>query len=224
MKTKFLFAAFAAILSSMCTLAQGIVQWPYEFLDSIKGIVTENPDVYLKALEKFESLDSTLHGQEIAIVYYGYAYRPEYSAGYDVAEVDEVRKLLNNGDKEEAMKKVIEYRKTNPASLELIRYGIIASEDPNSPLAEDFRSKYSALLDCITSFGDGSAELPYKVVDIHDEYEILQFYLGADEIMSQALTENGCDAMRFRINNTPFTLYFDVSEILEYSNKLFGGN
>ena len=192
-------------------------------LDAIKSLVLEHPEAYTDALMKFESLDTTLTYIDAAIVYFGYAYTPEYKGGYYRDDTDAVRELLDKDDYEGAYQKVLELRKINPASLDLLYYGIVSLEK-GAEEREQMIQKFENLCDCITRFGKGTSNNPFRVIRTDDEYRFLYSYLNVDEITAQALTisdEDGtqCDAMSFKYCNVPFTLYFDVTEILAFNLK-----
>lgn len=188
-------------------------------LESVKILVTEHPEAYADAVKAFEACDSTLTLTDVAIVYFGYQYTPEYHGGYYSTNVNAVKDLLEMGDNAGALEKVNEFRKTDPGCLRLLHYGINAIGDDDNPLRQQFITQFFSLCDCITTFGSGTADDPFKVIRVDDEYEILWAYLGVDEITQQSLTNSQCDAMEFKIRNVPFTLFFDVSDMLAFNYK-----
>lgn len=234
MKTKFFIITLLTLLSGTIAYGQTDAVMGIQFsneeeesltikdLDDIKSLVLEHPEAYTDAVMKFEALDSTLTYIDAAIVYFGYAYTTEYKGGYYRDDTDAVRELLQKDDYEGAHQKVLEFRKINPSSLELLFYGIVSSEE-GSFESKQMIQKFVNLCDCITRFGKGTSDNPYRVIRTDDEYRFLYSYLNVDEITSQALTtlEDGtqCDAMSFKYCNVPFTLYFDVTEILAFNLK-----
>lgn len=236
------FFSFFIVLLTVSSISYGqteeaavVIQIPNETeknltikdLDTIKSLVTENPEAYAAAVAKFESLDPLLNYADVAVVYFGYAYTPEYKGGYYTKDTDAVRELLEKEDYEGAHQKVIELRKINPSSLELVFYGIISSEE-GSLERRQMVQKFVNLCDCITRFGEGTSDNPYRVIRIDDEYRFLYTFLNVDEITSQALVVSDkdgsqCDALSFRLRNIPFTLYFDVTEILALNRNSLQG-
>ncbi len=79
------------------------------------------------------------------------------------------------------------------------------------------------LIHSITSSGTGlSPDSPWKVISVHEEYDILG-NIGA-QLISQSLgkTSEGrpCDVMVCKIGEKKITLYFDVSISMEATSKL----
>ena len=161
-----LLAAAITALASISSYAQEIDMTKENLtikdLESVKILVTEHPEAYADAVKAFEACDSTLTLTDVAIVYFGYQYTPEYHGGYYSTSVNAVKDLLEMED------------------------------DDDNPLRQQFITQFFSLCDCITTFGSGTADDPFKVIRVDDEYEILWAYLGVDEITQQSLTNSQC--------------------------------
>lgn len=169
-------------------------------------------------IKVFNTDDPYLRTDDVALVYYGYAFTPEYNP-----IKDENEKLLNKYILEDnfpmiykTANKILSY---NPASLDALFHAWISGKTIGKSDTEylSYVNKYKNVVAMIKEYGDGkSAETAFKIVHPEDKFHIMQS-LGIKDVESETLDPK---TLCYIITVTPSTkfqhrhIYFDVSIFL----------
>lgn len=204
--------------------------WQEFYTDSmfnfrVLGRYARDEQNYRQLVARFERADTSLFCSDFYVLYYGYAYRDEYTGGYSASPW---RDLMKKGRNEEAYKMVCAKLKTDPASLSLLSDAYFAAIEAKRPAEEiDILSaRFFTLAWWIRLLGTGHKESPYNVVSVSDEYAFMNYHLGVGEVRMQSLhfDERGhaLDRMEITpIDNTYFSgdaVWFDI----QYSYVMLG--
>ena len=157
-------------------------------LSIIKDIVKNEQQYYKDIVEVFNSDDPYIRIDDIALVYYGYAFQPEYNP-----VSDENEKLMKKYIEEdnypklyETCKKILSY---NPASLEALFYAWISASTLGKSEDEylSYVNKYQNIVTMIKEYGNGkSTESAYHIVHPKDQQHVM-LSLGIEDIGSRTL-------------------------------------
>ncbi|MBO7561810.1 MAG: DUF4919 domain-containing protein [Bacteroidales bacterium] len=233
MKKAFILSAVIAIsallLSSFQAFAQDTetksVKYPPN-LKAIEKVVNKDRARYDSLTESFLKMDSTtvFTPEEVAIIYYGYAFTSHYAP---YGNYDNIRELIQKEDLEKAKAEALEAQINNPVSLELLYdLFIIADRTKDKELFKNITLRMQTILFHISKSGRGTEDSPMYVINVTDEYIFLNF-AGVGQILGQSLvnTPSGqCDKMDFKLeddNENTYTFYFNVDLPLSHLNKLF---
>ena len=194
---------------------------------TIKEYVTNQHEEFQKLMQRFEMNDSLLTRKELAIIYYGYSFTPDYTASMFNLNDDfiKVRQLAKEGKNEEAYEIGTQLLKKNPVSLALLhKMGTLAyALQKETQEIKNYSRKYATLTTMIAFTGDGhTEETAFKVICVDDEYQLLHMLFRMEHMKSQSLV-NKCDLIEFeRCKYYPGTqMYFDISRSLDYMSELF---
>lgn len=101
-------------------------------------------------------------------------------------------------------------------------------EDQKKSVHDYIISMSFALLQMYKSIyatGDGSAEHPFVVVSVPDEYAFMREYLELPKHTSQALLRNNCDMFTLPGTSEKYQcdkIYFEITRVLQKEREMFG--
>lgn len=195
------------------------------FLDyaTIEDIVKNERSYFDDIVNIYRNDDPMIRLDDIALVYYGQAFLPQYNPGNDENE-KALKKYHDEGNHAEAYntaKKIMEY---NPVSLNAL-FNLLISSKALGKSQEEFDSyakKYQSILSMITQYGEGnSSGSPFKVITPDDQNYVLFHELEIEREISRELdTETLCNIIivepskRFQYRRA----YFDLSLYLKHTN------
>ena len=195
------------------------------FLDyaTIEDIVKNERQYFDDIVNIYKSDDPMIRLDDIALVYYGQAFLPQYNPGNDENE-KALKKFHDAGNHAEAYntaKKILEY---NPVSLNAL-FNLLVSSKELGKSQEEFNSyakKYQGILEMITKYGNGnSSSSPFKVISPDDQNYVMFHELEiAKEISRELDTETLCNIIivepspKFQYRR----VYFDLSLYLKHTN------
>lgn len=233
MKKSFILSAVIAISallsSSVQAFAQDTETKTVKYtpdLKAIEKVVNKDRARYDSLTDRFLKMDSTtvFTPEEVAIIYYGYAFTSHYAP---YGNYDNIRELIQKEDLEKAKAEALEAQINNPVSLELLYdLFIIADRTKDKELFKNITLRMQTILFHISKSGRGTEDSPMYVINVTDEYIFLNF-AGVGQILGQSLvnTPSGqCDKMDFKLeddNENTYTFYFNVDLPLSHLNKLF---
>lgn len=142
--------------------------------------LAQNEEEFGKLLARFEAADPDLGIFDVAMLYYGMAFRPAYKGNLD-AENSPVESLVYEGRNADAWKAGVEYLKTNPVSLITIQHMIAAGTEAGKSAKEIDRLKwkFDMLMRTIFYSGDGlTEETAFKTISKSDEFIFMDNMLG----------------------------------------------
>ena len=194
------------------------------FLDyaTIEDIVKNEREYFDEIVEIYKNDDPMIRLDDIALVYYGQAFLPQYNPGEDQNE--KALKIFHEAGKHaeayNTAKKIMEY---NPVSLNALFNLLIASKElgKSQEEFESYANKYQSILNMITEYGKGnSANSPFKVITPDDQSYVLFHELEIEKEISRELdTETLCNIIvvepskKFQFRR----VYFDLSLFLKHS-------
>ena len=196
------------------------------FLDyaTIEDIVKNEREYFDEIVGIYKNDDPMIRLDDIALVYYGQAFLPQYNPGNDENEKD-LKRLHDNGNHAEAYntaKKILEY---NPVSLNALFNLLVSSKELGKSQEEfdSYANKYQKILNMITEYGKGNtADSPFKVITPDDQNYVLFHELEIEKEISRELdTETLCNIIvvepskKFQFRR----VYFDLSLFLKHTSK-----
>ena len=171
-------------------------------------------------VNRFNSGDTTLTDMEVAKIYYGSYFSPDYSYKDASMELIDLMKSESYRPAFEQCKKELE---KSPCSLDLLLKAYTCANHLGESNAL-YSIQIEQIVGVILSSGDGRTEkTAFKVLEVSDEYCILYGIFGLN-LKSQALIGH-CDRMTVYEDEAPdetFDIYFDVSLHLAHLDELFG--
>ena len=194
------------------------------FLDyaTIKDIVKNEREYFDEIVGIYKSDDPMIRLDDIALVYYGQAFLPQYNPGNDENE-KALKRFHDAGNHAEAYntaQKIMEY---NPVSLNALFNLLIASKElgKSQEEFESYANKYQRILKMITEYGNGnSANSPFRVITPDDQNYVLFHELEIEKEISRELdTETLCNMIivepskKFQFRR----VYFDLSLFLKHT-------
>ena len=216
---KFFLIAVSLVL--MLGTAQAQDKFDYKL---VKEIVDNERSYFNDILKLYLADDKLLRIDDVALVYYGHSYLPEYKGGNDVNEKALKAYVAENNAAKiyETSKKILAY---NPVNLNALFYAWLSSQKLAKPEAEvsSYVNKYLKILEMITTMGDGkSARSPFRVINPDDQDHVMYGMLDIESVLSRNLdTRTLCNI----VTVTPSkkfharTMYFDVSRYLSHTAK-----
>jgi hypothetical protein len=182
------------------------------------GKYARNDEYYAGITQRFERNDGTLSLSDFLILYYGNVYRDDYAGGLGSLDWNE---LIRQGRDEEAYSKVKEALKTAPAMPNYLETALGLATRIGRPRKEitNLAWRLNSTLLIINALGDGTAQLPWIVTSVPDEYTLMRNMLGIKQIKAQSvkINDNGqtCDVIEIEPIETELfsgsELWFDVS-------------
>ncbi len=174
--------------------------------------VTMHPDHYRSLLNRFVAGDTTLTSQELATVYYGYSFTPDY----DPRETfDNITDAFNVKDYESVARLTPDALVVNPMSLDLSVMALTAVEhgagERPGVRARNLGARCDMIATAILESGRGtSAESPFKVISSGDIGRLLRNVLGINVIIGRTkVGEIDAIKVTFPGNDRQHILYFD---------------
>ena len=181
-------------------------------LNRIKVDVVSNPDNYRSLLNRFVVGDTTLTLDEMATVYYGYAYTLDYNP---LDKYEALEKCYNDGEYAETWQLCSEALKYNPVSLDLTIKALVAANNCDIKTAHAMipalESRFNLISTIILSSGKGTADdSPFIVICTQDIIRIIRNVLCAESILGQTNIRN-IDAyiLKFPLSDRQHIIYFD---------------
>ena len=191
---------------------------------TIEDIVKNEKTYYNDILSLYLNDDPLLRVDDIALIYYGQAFTPQYNPGHDENE-KALKKFHDAGDNVEVYntaKKILEY---NPVSLNAL-FNLITTAKALGKSEDEYKSyakKYLGILDMIVKYCDGkSSRTAFRVISPDDQNYVLYHQLGVKKEISRDLdTETLCSIII--VEPTPEfqsrRIYFDLSLFLKHTSK-----
>ena len=196
------------------------------FLDyaTIEDIVKNEREYFDEIVDIYKNDDPMIRLDDIALVYYGQAFLPQYNPGNDENE-KALKRFHDAGNHAEAYntaKKITEY---NPVSLNALFNLLISSKELGKSKEEfdSYANKYQKILNMITEYGKGNtADSPFKVINPDDQNYVLFHELEIEKEISRELdTETLCNIIVVE-PSTKYQyrrVYFDLSLFLKHTSK-----
>lgn len=189
-------------------------------LNAIEVDVKMNPGKYRQLLERFEKSDTTLTPAELATVYYGYSYTPDYDPRETFAEVEEAYEAA---DYEKAEELALEALKLNPVSLDLNVLALAAVDRMSDKGTYgkkilNYGIKCDLIATAILESGRGtSASSPFVVISSADMSRIMRNVLGIERIVDRTKVGD-VDAIKvtFPTSDRQHILYFNNTREKEF--------
>ena len=177
-----LFTAIALFLATFTASSQVILD-----NDTIEEIVKNEKSYYNDILNLYLNDDPFLRVDDIALVYYGQAFMPQYNPGGDENE-KALKKFFEEDNYAEAYKtakKILEY---NPVSLNAL-FNLIKTSKALNKSEEEYNSyvkKYLGIIDMIAQYGDGkSSKSAFRIITPDDQDYVLFGKLGVGKVITQ---------------------------------------
>ena len=220
MKKTLIMAAFLLFTGFSLTAQQkdkSFLDIDYKAMEKFAKDQTED---FTALINRFNSGDTTLTDMEVAKIYYGSYFSPDYSYKDASSELMNLMKSKSYGPALEQCKKELE---KSPCSLDLLlkAYTCANHLDVSNAL---YSTPIEQIVGVILSSGDGRTEkTAFKVLEVSDEYCIIYGIFGLN-LKEQALIGH-CDRMTVYEDEAPnetFDIYFDVSLHLAHLDELFG--
>ena len=204
-----------------CTAAFGQL----EINDTVIGYIVKHEREYFNEItDLYNSNDPMLHVDDIALVYYGQAFLPQYNPGKD--ENEKLLKKLHDEKKNvevyNVAKKILDY---NPVSLNALFSIYIASKELGKSDEEclSYLKKYQSIIDMICKYGDGkSSDTAFRIITPDDQDYIVYGKLQIDNVLSQTLdTETLCNILSVKPSDRfpAHRVYFDLSLFLQQAAR-----
>ena len=192
--------------------------------ETIEDIVKNEREYFDQITEIYKNDDPMLRIDDIALIYYGQAFMPQYRPGKD--ENEKALKRLHdekkNAEVYNVAKKILEY---NPVSLNALFSIYIASRELGKSDEEciSYLKKYQSILDMICYYGDGkSSESAFRIITPDDQDYIIYGKLQIEDVVSQQLdTETLCNIITVKPSDKfqGRCVYFDLSLFLSQAER-----
>ncbi|MDE6127296.1 MAG: DUF4919 domain-containing protein [Muribaculaceae bacterium] len=174
--------------------------------------VTMHPDRYRALLNRFVAGDTTLTSPELAMVYYGYSFTPDY----DPRETfDQITDAFDVKDYEQVARMTPDALVVNPVSLDLSVMAFTAAErgagERPGMRAANLGLRCDMIATAILESGRGtSPDSPFKVISSADIGRLLRNVLGISVIVGRTKCGD-VDAIKvtFPDSDRQHILYFD---------------
>lgn len=175
--------------------------------------VAMNPAAYRALLDRFIAGDSLMTAGEMATVYYGWSFTPDYSPDENNATANEA---FDSGDWKLASFLASEGLQRSPLSLDLTTIGLLASKHAGeselmNSKVRNLGTRFNMIAAIILASGNGTTpDSPFKVICYNDILRVLKNVVGAREIIGRSRVGN-IEAIKIRLDDTEreHILYFD---------------
>lgn len=215
---KRLFILFALTMSFSLANAQEQLD-----LKLIEETVKEEKQYFRDITKVFTTNDPYIRLTDIALVYYGHSFTPQYNP-----IKDENEKLLKKYIYEEnypmiykTANSILEY---NPASLEALFYAWISGKTIGKSEEEylSYVNRHQNVVNMIKEYGNGkSAETAFRIVHPDDKHHIMQS-LGISDVESETFDPNTLCYIIVVSPSKEFPhrhIYFNISLFMNSTNK-----
>lgn len=202
------------------------------------GIAAQNDSLFQYLTDKFKVInesDSVFHENvnNLMILYYGYAYRDSY--GQMPATEIKINQLLQQGKTENAFDLCEKTLEQAPASPHILILAANLAQKLGTKSSKELDSYYARFFTCLSAMhwlGNGSAEVPFIVVNVSDEYAFLYSILKIQGIEFQEFIhrEDGtpCDRIVLREDDARRTglteVWFDITYPMRGLAKIYETN
>lgn len=196
-----------------------------ELNDSIIEYIVKSERQYFDEITAiYKNDDPMLRVDDIALIYYGQAFQPQYNPGKDENE-KMLKKLYEDKKYIESYnvaKRILEY---NPVSLNALFCIYIASKELEKSDEEclSYIKKYQSIIDMICNYGDGkSSESAFRIITPDDQDYIIYGKLQIEDVISQTLdTETLCNIVSVKPSEKfpRSRVYFDLSLFLSHAAR-----
>lgn len=225
---KLLFLVLAIATVSICYAQREVfpVSW-----DSVTVIVNHNPDSVASLVKRMSAttLDTSLTYEERRLAFYGQSLLTKDEE--DIHSSD-LSKLFKAAKYEESLSKAEEMLAINPLCLEALvsaEYSVLKMVKAGSNKwkmddAAVYYNRAMRIYNTIATTGDGSAEHPFYVTKVADEYNFMRYYLDLWAYASQALV-GMCDKFTLKEGSQYYddsTIYFEASRPIQKLQAIFG--
>lgn len=181
-------------------------------LNRIKIDVAQNPGEYQSLMNRFLIGDTTLTLDQVAKVYYGYAYSYDYDPTDRNEEID---RAYDSRDYQTTWRLCDEALRLNPVSLDLTIKALVAANNGTDEKARKkiptLQNRYAMLTDLILASGKGtSPESPFIVLCEDDMARIVSNVICVESTTGRA-TVRDIDAIKVKLptSSRQHILYFD---------------
>ncbi|MDE7369695.1 MAG: DUF4919 domain-containing protein [Muribaculaceae bacterium] len=183
-------------------------------LDKIRFEVAQNPAEFKALMNRFVSGDTSLSIEQLAKIYFGYAFTYDYDP---TDTYDNINQAYEQLDYNTTWLLCSEALKVNPVSLDLMVKALVAANNGTNERARRdlpaLRNRFSMLSDLILATGRGTTpESPFKVICAEDIARIVNNVICVEEVTGQA-TVRDIDAIKVKLptSSRQHILYFDNS-------------
>lgn len=181
-------------------------------LNLIKVGVSTHPGRYSDLMNRFISGDTTLTTNDMATVYYGYAFSSDYDPTDHYADLS---KAYDDGDYKATWKLAKQALEYNPVSLDLTIKALVAANNISDPEAHKMipvlQNRYGMISQVILESGSGiSVDSPFIVICEDDISRIIRNVIGAESLLGSASIK-GFEAIKITLpdDERQHILYFD---------------
>lgn len=199
------------------------VDWEF-----IKKEATENPERIKELVARFSAtrIENPLTDMEKILAFYGQSYLTNDSD--TDPQVFEMYELRRAGKKEECLALTRKMLEINPLNLDALTTASsilysLAKDTTSLNEANDYHLRSRFIFWTMLMTGDGSAEHPFHVTKISDEYNFMRHYLNIWKIKMQELSGN-CDIITLDGSSSLYDrpqIYFDVTRVRELSSSRY---
>ena len=175
------------ILIWLFAVMTAVTGWAVD-LNEIEVDVKMHPGKFRELLERFEQADTTLTPSELATVYFGYSYTPDYDPSETFPLVESA---YDSGDYELTETLGLEAMELNPVSLDLNVLALAAADHMRDkgtygPKILKYGIRCDLIATAILESGSGTtASSPFYVISSADMSRILRNVLGIDRIVDR---------------------------------------
>lgn len=193
-------------------------------ITTIEEIVKNEQQYYNDILALYKNDDPYLRVDDIALLYYGQTFSPNYKPGTDSNE-KELNRLYDEGKHIEAYElaqKILEY---NPVSLNAL-FKMIKTSQALARTKEEFETyvkKFYGIMGMITQYGDGkSSQSPFTIITPEDQDYVMYGMLNIKrEITREFDKESLCNIILVEPSEEfpSRRIYFDFELFLKHASK-----
>lgn len=183
--------------------------------------VRTNPAEYRELLSRFIDADTTLTADQLADVYYGFAFTPSYEPTDSFPDIHEAYRARDYQKVAELVEPALQL---NPVSLDLSILALTAYENGASATpgenARRMAIRIEQLVNTIIDSGKGtSASSPFFVISDSDRIRLLNNVIGIGQIVGTSAVGDNIVAFRFFFPGTSRLniLYFDETPELRFN-------
>jgi tetratricopeptide (TPR) repeat protein len=192
-------------------------------MDALERMVKKDRPQYDALVTRFEAADTTLTVEDVQKVYYGHAFTESYNPMATYHSI--VDDLLDEDKPDEAKAAAAGLLKEHPVDLWLLEQLALIS-DQEDPEYEGYFNRFIILADAIMATGNGrSPGRAVCVIDVSDEYVLLNEVFGMKSLAAQALASEGgssFDRMDFIDRDEEArTAFFNVDLLFRKYNEMF---
>lgn len=212
---KSLFILFSSLLITLSA-------WAVDY-GQMEVRVRQNPAQYREMLKRFETGDSTMTDAEVAYVYYGFPFTPQYEP---TDSFPTLHRAYDAKDYDEVLRQLPEALSLNPVSLDLMIMGLAAIEHGATPadgqtgrLALNLAIRCDQIASAILDSGSGtSAASPFWVICDSDRRRMLTNVITIGDILGTSRIGNRV-AYKFTFphQSRMHILYFDNTQAEKFS-------